>query len=114
MSLWPAGARGDSPSCLALGRTRSPPPFCIESAEPITPPTVIWDGVPLPPGGFTEGWSAGDTILTLSHGSPLVQNTEHNAVVIYGEDVDGNVIITGPAANPWRFTTGGISPEILS
>ncbi|HKZ63032.1 MAG TPA: Ig-like domain-containing protein [Thermoplasmata archaeon] len=89
-------------------------PILIEFSEPMNTLSVIWDVVPLPPGGFTEGWSAGDTILTLSHGSPLVQNTEHNAVVIYGEDVDGNVIITGPAANPWRFTTGGISPEILS
>jgi hypothetical protein len=53
---------------------------------------------------LTPGWSAGNTVLTLTHATaPFAAGTSYQ-VTITGKDLDGNDLIAGPVPNPWTFT----------
>ncbi|UCE38704.1 MAG: Ig-like domain-containing protein, partial [Thermoplasmata archaeon] len=67
------------------------------------------------PGGWSESWSNGDTVVTFTHDS-LEIGTIINFYVITGKDISGNDLIPGAVPNPWSFTTsGGLVPlEITS
>jgi parallel beta-helix repeat protein len=68
------------------------------------------------PGGWSENWSNGSTVVTFSH-NPFVTGTIHNFYVITGKDISGNDLEPGPVPNPWSFTTitgDVIAPEIIS
>jgi len=52
---------------------------------------------------LVSAWSAGNTVLTLSHATPFIGITSYQ-VTIAGQDLDGNILITGAAPNPWTFT----------
>ena len=73
--------------------------------------SVIW--TILPDVTLTATWSAGDTVLTLTHAAPFNQSTQYT-VFVDGNDVDGDPLIGGPVPNPWRFTTVGVNPYIVS
>jgi hypothetical protein len=75
----------------------------VTFSEPMGRPSVtstIFPGI-----GLIQSWSAGDTVLTLSHTNPFLTVTEY-CVQIFGQDVDGNGLVAGPVPNPWCFTTG--------
>ena len=63
---------------------------------------------------FTATWSAGDTVMTLSHAIAFAQSTTYQVDVVAGTDTDGNGLVNGPAVNPWSFTTVGLDPQILT
>jgi parallel beta-helix repeat protein len=58
------------------------------------------------PGGWSESWSNGDTVVTFTH-DPLEYGTLINFYVISGKDLSGNDLEPGSVANPWSFTTSG-------
>jgi len=89
-------------------------PIEITFSEAMNRASVVWAVNPIPLGGFAEVWTNGDTVLTLNHATPFDQNTQYIVAVLDGQDLDGNTITGGPAPNPWRFTTAGINPQILS
>jgi len=84
----------------------------VTFSEPMNTTTVTWGLVPTVT--LTGVWSIGDTVLTLSHVTPLNQSTNYIAVILSGQDVYGNDLVSGPAPNPWRFRTVGVNPQILS
>jgi hypothetical protein len=63
---------------------------------------------------FTAAWTVGDTVLTLSHATNFAQATLYTMTITGGQDTLGNPLIPGPTPNPWRFTTVGVNPQILS
>jgi parallel beta-helix repeat protein len=67
------------------------------------------------PGGWSQSWSNGDTVLTLSH-NPFENATTYTFNINAGRDVAGNDIVTGAVSNPWSFTTIGdiYGPQITS
>ncbi len=84
----------------------------VTFSEAMDTPTVMWGLVPTVT--LTDAWSAGNTVLTLSHTTPLTQSTDYNAVILSGKDMAGDDLVSGPAPNPWRFRTAGVNPQILS
>ncbi len=66
------------------------------------------------PGGWSESWSNGNTVVTFSH-NPFVIGTIYNFYIIGGKDISGNDLTPGPVPNPWSFSTSGdlIAPEII-
>lgn len=84
----------------------------ITFSEPMNTSTVTDFVIP----GVTvvESWSMNNTKLTLTPTAPLAQSTQYTAGIPTGEDLDGNTLVLGPVPNPWRFTTVGISPFIVS
>jgi parallel beta-helix repeat protein len=66
------------------------------------------------PGGWSETWGNGDTVVTFTHDS-LEIGTIINFYVITAKDVSGNDLTPGPVPNPWSFTTPDlVAPEITS
>lgn len=65
------------------------------------------------PGGWSQAWSSGDTVLILSH-DPFDFGTLYNFYVIAGRDISGVVLGSGVAPNPWSFTTlvDAVAPRI--
>jgi parallel beta-helix repeat protein len=65
------------------------------------------------PGGWSEGWSNGDTVVTFTH-DRFVYATIINFYVIAAKDTSGNDLTSGAVPNPWSFTTSGdlVAPEI--
>lgn len=84
----------------------------VTFSEAMNTTTVVFDIVP--PIATTGVWSGGNTILTLSHAAPFNQSTEYAAAITAGRDLDGNGLVPGPAPNPWRFTTVGLNPFIVT
>jgi parallel beta-helix repeat protein len=66
-------------------------------------------------GGWSETWSAGNTIVTFGH-NPFENATTYTFHINTGWDVAGNNLIQGTVPNPWSFTTVGdlVAPEIIS
>jgi parallel beta-helix repeat protein len=66
------------------------------------------------PGGWSESWSNGNTVVTFSH-DRFVYGTIINFYIIAGKDISGNDLEPGSVANPWSFTTSGDleAPEII-
>ncbi|UCE36904.1 MAG: Ig-like domain-containing protein [Thermoplasmata archaeon] len=64
-------------------------------------------------GGWSEIWSNGNTVLTLSH-NPFAIATTYSFQVTTAKDISGNNINQGAVLNPWSFTTSGdlIAPQI--
>ncbi|UCE73607.1 MAG: Ig-like domain-containing protein, partial [Methanomassiliicoccales archaeon] len=67
------------------------------------------------PGGWSESWSSGDTVVTFSHNQIAFQ-TLYDFYIIDGRDIAGNDLDPDGAQNPWRFTTLGdlVAPIIIS
>jgi parallel beta-helix repeat protein len=66
------------------------------------------------PGGWSESWSDGDTVVTFTH-DPLAYGTIINFYVIAAKDISGNELVAGPVPNPWSFTTSDlVAPKITS
>ncbi|UCE38551.1 MAG: Ig-like domain-containing protein [Thermoplasmata archaeon] len=66
------------------------------------------------PGGWSESWSNGDTVVTFTH-NPLVHGTIINFYIIAAKDISGNDLTPGAVPNPWSFTTSDlVAPEITS
>ena len=89
-------------------------PVVITFSEPMNRASVVYDIVPANFGTITEAWSGGDSVLTLNHVQPFNQSLQYTVLVLAGQDVDGNDLVTGPAPNPWRFTTGGVNPYVTA
>ncbi len=86
----------------------------VEFNETMDNSTINYICIP-DPGGWSESWSNGNTVVTFSH-DPFTIGTIHNFYVIAGKDVSGNDLIPGPVPNPWSFTTSGdlVAPKIIS
>jgi parallel beta-helix repeat protein len=86
----------------------------ITFSEPIYTPSFNYFSTP-DPGGWSEIWSNGNTIVTLSH-DPFVDSTTYTFQVITAMDVTMNDLDPNAVANPWSFTTKGdlFAPEITS
>jgi len=72
----------------------------ITFSEPMNIGTVAYPTVPSVT--LTLGWSAGNTVLTLTHAVPFTAGTSYQ-VTVTGQDTDGNALIAGPVPNPWTF-----------
>ena len=78
-------------------------PVEIEFDKPMDTGTVNWTITP-DPGGWTDGWSHGETLLTLSHAGHFDPNTTYTMMVTEGLDQEGNLLVPGPIPNPWIWT----------
>jgi hypothetical protein len=88
-----------SPASGANG-IRLTAPIIVTFSEAMNTATVAY---PIAPSiTLTPGWSAGDTVLTLTHASPFTAGTSYQ-VTVTGQDTDGNALIAGPVPNPWTF-----------
>jgi hypothetical protein len=76
----------------------------ITFSEPIDTPTFMWTIAP-DPTGWTEVWSGGDTVVTLSHAVAFDQCQAYTVTVTAADDMDGNALVPGPVPNPWMFDT---------
>jgi hypothetical protein len=67
------------------------------------------------PGGWTQVWSAGDTVVTLTHNS-FALNTMYTFEVTAADDLLGNSLEDGSVPNPWSWTTvsSASPPTIIS
>jgi len=76
----------------------------VTFSEPMKP-SVLWNIAP-DPGGWSEKWSGGNTILTLTHSIPFLSSTTYTVTITHAEDLDGNPLDSSKGAeNPWEFTT---------
>jgi len=85
----------------------------VEFNEPMDTGTVTWTIDP-DPGGWTEVWSGGNTILTLKHSNPLEENVRYMVVITGGKDLDGLDLIDPYDLSPWNFTVICIKPWLES
>jgi hypothetical protein len=76
----------------------------VTFSEPIDTPTFTWTIAP-DPTGWTEAWSGGDTVVTLSHAVAFDQCQAYTVDVTAADDMDGNALVAGPVPNPWIFDT---------
>ena len=87
----------------------------VEFSEPVDRATFQFSLAP--PGGitFTSTWSGGDTVVTLSHGTPFPECVLHTATVS-ARNLGGQPLtnVSGSAANPWQFRTLCVPPQITS
>jgi parallel beta-helix repeat protein len=77
----------------------------ITFSEPIDTATISYSCNP-DPLGWSEAWSAGDTVLTLSH-NDFSEFFQYTFTVTYAEDLFGNLLVAGAVPNPWTFQTAG-------
>lgn len=91
---YPANLDGD----VALGA-----PIKIGFNKPINPSTFAYScstGV----SGWSVSWNAGGDTANLNH-NDFVYSTRYKFQVTAAKDLDGNDLVPGPKANPFRFTT---------
>ena len=94
-------------------------PIIITFSEPMNTSTC-WPYVAIDPFILFDGhsWSAGDTVLTMTHSVPFTQFTTYTVDIPVNDpgrpclDKTGNSLGHGPAPNPWSFTTIAINPYI--
>ena len=84
----------------------------VRFSEPMNRSSLLAGSAP--PVTFSPAWSGGDTIVTLSHASPFAHATQYTMAIADATDLDGNRLVAGAVPNPWRFTTVGLNPQILS
>jgi hypothetical protein len=85
----------------------------ITFSEAMNNSTVAYTFLPNP-GGLSAVWSAGNTVLTISH-TAFIEMTLYTIQVTAGKDPTGNNLIAGATPNPWTFTTGDFTaPFIVS
>ncbi len=82
----------------------------ITFSEAMNPTTLAWSISPNP-GGWTETWSAGETIVTLSHSAAFTPSTVFIVSVI--NCIDANEGLAMESYSPWTFTTVG-PPTIVA
>jgi hypothetical protein len=87
-------------------------PIVVTFSEAMDTPSVVYNVVPLI--ATTEAWTVGDTVLTLSHAAPFNQSMQYTVFIVAGRDLAGDDLVAGPAPNPWRFTTAGVNPYVVS
>lgn len=64
------------------------------------------------PAGWSEIWSAGDTVVTYMH-NPFERYETYTFQITSGLDLGGNNIVAGDIPNPWTFTTIDNLPPII-
>jgi len=84
----------------------------VTFSEPMNTATVSW--IIAPSVTVIDSWTLNNSKLRLTPTALLSPNTQYVVVIQTGQDVDGNDLIIGPVPNPWRFTTTGINPWIVS
>jgi parallel beta-helix repeat protein len=57
------------------------------------------------PGNWNWTWSLGNTVLRGTH-PPFNGSTTYTFMVTSAFDLEGNLLVEGPAPNPWTWTTG--------
>ena len=88
-------------------------PIYVEFSEGMDTGTVAWNVVPNVPGNFTASWTAGDTNLTLNHGTQFAACAMYT-VQIWAQDKAGLDLIPGLVPNPWVFYSFCPFPFIVS
>jgi parallel beta-helix repeat protein len=85
----------------------------VAFSEPMYTPSLTYLCTP-DPGGWSESWSSGNTVVTFSH-NPLSIGTKYTFHIIIAKDVSMNDLNTGAVPNPWSFTISGelIGPQII-
>jgi len=78
-------------------------PIVITFSESMNTSSVTVSVVPTL--AFARSWSAGDTVLTLSHVTPFMNCTMYT-VFVYGQDWNGDNLVPGPVPNPFSFAVG--------
>ncbi len=92
-------------------------PINITFSKEMDPATVTWQWLLPASGGpsLTPHWSAGYTILNLTHTTPFAENTAYQ-IQILGKDVAGADLVGNPidprVVNPWIFVTLATYPYI--
>jgi uncharacterized repeat protein (TIGR01451 family) len=81
-------------------------PLAITFSEPVVTATLLYTVTP-DPGGWSEAWSAGDTVVTLDHDDLAYMQVY--TVAVTAVDLEGQSLAPGPVPNPWSFTTAGRS-----
>ncbi|MEE9116181.1 MAG: Ig-like domain-containing protein [Thermoplasmata archaeon] len=74
--------------------------------------TFVWDIFPNP-GGWSESWQNSDRTAVLTHSVNFNEAETYTVSVISIEDVNGNLLISGPVPNPWQFSTISANPFIV-
>ena len=86
-------------------------PIVVTFSEAIDTATLLWTVNPSIT--LVPGWSAGNTVLTFSHGTDFTQCTVYTVTITRARDPEANDL--GPGApNPWTFTSFCLSPYIVS
>lgn len=66
------------------------------------------------PGGYSQYWSEGNTLLEILLDNPWPENTTFTFEIMQGEDLEDNPLVPGPVPNPWSFTTWiGAAPHVI-
>jgi parallel beta-helix repeat protein len=66
------------------------------------------------PGGWSESWSAGNTVVALSH-NPFNSSGTYEFLIIDAQDLVNYNLMAGTIPNPWSFQIADVvSPKILS
>jgi flagellin-like protein len=86
----------------------------VTFSERMDTSTVTYSCTP-DPGGWVEGWSSGDRVLTLNH-VDFDMNTLYTFEILTGQDMAGHSLNNTGAPNPWSFTTlpDTFNPYIIS
>lgn len=88
-------------------------PVLVKFSKEMNTSSVTWTTIP-DPGGYSEYWSEGNTLLEIHPVNLWPENTTIT-FEIYGKDLEGNPLVPGPVPNPWTFTTGvGKAPCITA
>lgn len=77
-------------------------PLVITFSEPVVTATLLYTVTP-DPGGWSEMWSDGDTVVTLEHDGLAYMQVYTAGVTAV--DLEGQSLVPGPVPNPWSFTT---------
>jgi hypothetical protein len=80
-------------------------PIVVTFSKPMDDASVAWTIGP--PITLSRSWSAGGTVLTLSHVAPFAGVTRYT-VNVTGRDRGGLPLVPGPAPNPWNFITTAV------
>ncbi|MCK4444284.1 MAG: Ig-like domain-containing protein [Thermoplasmata archaeon] len=89
-------------------------PIIINFSKAMNKTSFLWSIGPTDPGGWASAsWSNGDKTVTLTHSNLYTDATRYVVAVTFAEDTDGNLLVAGPAPNPWEFTTTSANPYIM-
>lgn len=84
----------------------------VTFSEAIDSSTLEYSCTP-DPGGWSESWGAGNTILTLSH-NPFNSSGSYTFQVTAAGDLSGNKLKAGTVSNPWSFSIADVlGPRII-
>ena len=87
-------------------------PIFVRFSEPMDNTTVAWTINPFV--SLTSQWSEGNSAVTLSHTTPLLENKAYTVTITAGKDTQGFALVAGPVPNPWTFVTERVNPTITN